>query len=179
MKKKFNRGGFTLIELLVCGLILSLAAIGILNLVRMSDATAVRGRLDSRAALVFREAVDQISSHPFEAFVTLVEDAPTVGPNGAVFVYGESPGEFPFYGEDPGDPKYLLFGKPLPGETEATGMYPYVLRVEAQEDASGLFFTVRITLVWEAFRDRLVDGTFVPSTRSIFLEFQKWDAASS
>lgn len=184
MESKFDKGGFTLIELLACGLILSLAAIGILNLVRLSDAAAVRGKLDSQAGLIFREVVYQISSYPFEEFWGLVDEARDFGPNGAVFSYGNERAleKFPFLEEDGGDPsdrKYLFYGKPVPGSSEPNGMYPYELRVEAKPEGGDppRFFTVSVTMSWKGFRDRLVDGKLVPSERSISIRFQKWDAS--
>ncbi len=174
--KKYQ--GFTLIEVLACSMIMAVSAVGIVNLLRMSDAAHMRGKLDSRTALVFRDVVDRINSYPFEDFRTLVANAGRVGGNGAIFSYGESGGDFPFYpAEDATTTKYLMMGKPLPGETAATGMYPYVVVVEALDNTS--YFQVRVTITWQGYRDQLVGGVYVPSERSVFLEFQKWDASQS
>lgn len=173
-----KRGGFTLIELLVCSVILSVSALGILNLLRMSDSVAMRGRLDSRAALVFRDVVEQVSTYPYAEFKNLVVHAGTTGPNGAIFVFGDTGGSFPFYSdEDATVTKYLLLGKPLLGETDPSGMYPYVIMVEAKDE--GDFSSVRVTITWEGFRDRNISGEYVPSERVISLQFQKWDASQS
>lgn len=177
-KSNSSSGGFTLIELLVCSLILSVSAVGIINLLRMSDGVAIRGRLDSRVALVFKDVVDRISTYPSADFAALVAAAPVKGPSGSVFTYGAAGGGFPFIpGQLASLPRYLLMGKPLPGSSTPVGSYPYTIVVEVLDQTT--HYRVRVTLEWKGYRDRVVSGVPQDSRSSVFLEFQKWNAARS
>jgi type II secretory pathway pseudopilin PulG len=166
-------GGFTLVELLASGMILSVAAVGIVNLLRLSDGASERGRLDARAALIFRDVVDKVASTPFADLRDMVNNSESTGPNGAIFEFGVPGGEFPFNpGEDAAFPKYLLYGRPLPGSSTPYGKYPYTVKVEVLDQVT--YFDVRVNVSWTGFRDKIVGGTYEPAQRSVLLQFQKW-----
>jgi hypothetical protein len=140
--------GFTMLEVLFAGMILALASFTVLGLLRLSDEMTYRAKADAKVSQIFKARGGFLVSTPFEDLRRRVAPFTPVDPSAHIYQFqlgqftadmvenparrGNDTEGFPFLEPtDPfseGDfdtPKYLLYGKPLPGTSSFRSIFPF------------------------------------------------------
>lgn len=177
MKLSFKKQspGFTLIEVLVSSAILGLTTFGLLSLLRASDQMAMRARINGSLATLIGNRVGLLESLPYSDFASLPTSTTYFNGSGITGVMSGTamPEQFLFAGENPSETKFLMHGKPLPGQTATRPLGFYQESVTVIENS---YPRLRIlySLQW---RDPSLDPVGSPSY-SINLNFIKYDPSA-
>jgi hypothetical protein len=159
IKDRNKLAAFTMLEVLFAGLVLSMATFTILGLLRLSDEMSYRAKADARVAQLFKARASTLVKGSFENLrqIAMASGGPTGGTN---FIYQN--GRFtsghvssgspynnnlnPFFhlfleSVDPlggsvnsQDVKYLLEGKPLPGDNLFREIFPFIEEIRLNFD---------------------------------------------
>jgi len=187
-------GGFTVLEVLLSGVLLALVSAGVIGLIRLSEASAMRGRLDFQASTVFKDMFGRVLAYPMDS---LREDLAGMAPDAFGVYEFTHPigvgGSFPFLypGEDPEESRYLYYGKALPGQasTDFRAAFPCTVRVTFSVPSGygvsdAPYFDAVVTVEWTGYEDRLASGSSAGGaldgvSRQVSLTFQKWGGSGA
>jgi len=171
---KKHQSGFTMLEVLFAGLVLAMSTFTILGLLKLSDEMSYRAKADAKVSQIFKSRASILSKGSFENLrqIAMTSTPTPVGSTTYRFRSGGFstnyvsnvnyylPGtSFPFLDLAdplggsivPQDTKYLLSGKPLPGDTLYRNIFPFIEEVELvfnSNPSSASKVDVRYSLVW-------------------------------
>lgn len=208
--------GFTMVEVLMAGTILAMATFMVFGLLRLSDEMSFRAKVDAKVSQIMKTRATMLVNMSFDRLEGFAIGK-VVGAGGVYefingqfgssyvnnpeFYFNNNPNGFPFLEVvDPftvgqvGPVKFLLSGKPLPGNANTRDIFPFVEVVKLQfvdkdnvvktpGDASIIRVNVQYAVWWvnEFIRSTQVvdpNNDQYRKLSSIDFEFVKYDPAT-